>query len=68
LQWKEFLPFLVFFVILMSLLKWRPQYPWIIVVAALGMMYGVIMEKAVANESATPEMLKNIYPKMSTDI
>lgn len=42
-EMKEFLTFLPYFVVLMSLLKWKPSVPWIIVIAAIGVIHGVIM-------------------------
>ena len=42
---KEFLVFLPLFVILMTLSKWKPAVPWIIVIAAIGIIYGVIMKE-----------------------
>lgn len=57
MQEKEFFPFLVFFVALMSLLKWKPQVPWIIVIAILGIIYGAVMKECVADKNLTPKLL-----------
>lgn len=57
LQWKEFLPFLVGYITLMSLFKWNPKVPWIVAMAAAGILYGVIMKEAVGDDSLTPHML-----------
>lgn len=67
-QSKEFLCFLPFFLVLMSLLRWKPAVPWIIVVAALGIVYGVIMKEAVGDDTLTPKLLKDIYPKLATEV
>jgi hypothetical protein len=64
LQYKEFLPFLVFFVALMYLLKYKPQIPWIIVVAFVGIIYGVIMKEVVGNKDIQPLLLMDLYPQM----
>lgn len=66
LQWKEFIPFFIGFVFLMSLLKWKPQIPWIIVVAILGVIYGAIMHSAAPD--IAPETLGDIYPKMKNEV
>lgn len=57
-QMKEFLCFLPFFVVLMSLSKWKPAIPWIVVIAALGITYGVIMAEGIKNDDYTPKLLK----------
>lgn len=41
-DFKEFGPFLFFFVMLMSLLQYNPKRAWIIVVAAIGCIYGFV--------------------------
>lgn len=66
MQWKEFAPFLVFFILLMSLMKWVPGRPWIILVAILGIIYGAIM-KAWAADIA-PVVIGDIYPAMKTSV
>jgi hypothetical protein len=40
---KEFIPFLLFFAALFTLLKKRPGKPWIILIAFVGNIYGWIM-------------------------
>lgn len=65
---KEFLCFLPFFVVLMSLSKWKPAVPWIIVIAALGIIYGVVMKEAVADDTLTPKLLKDIYPTLASEV
>ena len=67
-QMKEFLCFLPFFVVLMSLSKWKPSIPWIIIIAALGIIYGVIMKEAVADDTLTPKLLKDIYPTLASEV
>ena len=44
MQEKEFYTFLPFFIILMTLLKWKPKIPWIIVIAVIGVIYGYALE------------------------
>lgn len=66
--WKEFLPFIVFFTALMILLKWKPNIPWIIVIAILGITYGYVMVDVVKDENLSPVLLSNIYPKMATEV
>ena len=61
-QWKEFFCFLPFYVSLMFLLKYKPQIPWIIVIAILGVIYGAIMKEGVADQKMTPVLLRDIYP------
>lgn len=73
---KEFLCFLPFFVVLMSLSKWKPSVPWIIVIAALGIIYGVIMAELVAAEGSkyedptnlTPKLLRDVYPSLVQEV
>jgi SulP family sulfate permease len=67
-QMKEFLCFLPLFVILMTLSKWKPAVPWIIVIAALGITYGVVMKQAVADPLYTPVLLKDIYPSLAGEV
>jgi len=74
---KEFLVFLPLFVILMTLSKWKPAVPWIIVIAAIGIIYGVIMKEIMEPDldvkswkkyQSTPVLLKNIYPSLSDKV
>ena len=75
-QMKEFLCFLPFFVVLMSLSKWKPAVPWIIVIAALGIIYGVIMAELVQTEglkyedpsNMTPKLLRDVYPSLVKEV
>lgn len=48
---------MLFFTVLMSLFAWKPTVPWIIVIAILGIVYGVVMKEAVADDTMTPMML-----------
>jgi hypothetical protein len=43
LEGREFGPFLVFFILLMYLMWWKPKMPWIILVALVGCIYGGIL-------------------------
>ena len=58
----------------MSLSKWKPAIPWIIVIAALGIVYGIIMRELVEPDTAyaaakfTPLLLKDKYPSLSKEI
>jgi len=58
----------------MSLSRWKPAVPWIIVIAALGIVYGMIMRLVVepdvkyADASYTPFLLKDKYPTLSSEI
>jgi hypothetical protein len=40
----EFVPFLIFFGVLMYLSKYLPGKPWIILIALLGIVYGFVMK------------------------
>jgi len=62
MQPKELLPFLVFFVLLMSLMKWVPGRPWIVLVAVLGILYGWITKTWAT--TVAPTILLDIYPAM----
>jgi MFS superfamily sulfate permease-like transporter len=59
----EFAPFLVFFIMLFSLSKFLPGRPWIILVAFLGLLYGVISEKCFPD--LKPTLLKDKYTDMT---
>jgi MFS superfamily sulfate permease-like transporter len=59
----EFAPFLVFFIMLFSLSRFLPGRPWIILVALLGLLYGVITEKWITD--IKPTLLKDKYTDMS---
>lgn len=67
-QWKEFFCFLPFYVSLMFLLKYKPQIPWIIVIAILGVIYGAIMKEGVNDPKMTPVLLRDIYPQLTTSV
>lgn len=55
----EFIPFLILFIALVSLLKNRPGKPWLILIAAVGMMYGIICSFLIP--SIKPTILKDLY-------
>ena len=61
-RFVEFTPFLIFFGILMYLSKYLPGRPWIILIALLGIIYGVVMAKFVP--SLKPTLLLDKYPEM----
>lgn len=63
LNWVIFLPFLIFFVSLFSLMKFLPGRPWIILIAALGNLYGIITN--VYLTGARPYLLQDKYPEMN---
>ena len=66
--WKDFFCFLPFFAVLMTLLRWKPSVPWIVIIAALGVIYGVIMEEVVGNIKYTPVLLREIYPSLAQEV
>lgn len=57
---NEYIPFLIFFVILFSLAKFLPGRPWIILIAFVGLIYGYFTDGS-ANK---PTLLKDVYPEM----
>jgi len=64
-QPKEFFCFLPFFVVLMSLSRWKPATPWIIVIASIGIIYGIIMRELVEPDifyAADGKLLPNPKP------
>ena len=59
----------------MSLSKWKPAIPWIIIIAAIGIIYGVVMKELVEPDITdptkllyTPRLLKHIYPSLSDKV
>lgn len=58
----EFVPFLVMYIMLMTLLKKLPGKPWIIFIAIVGMIYGFVTSLAFKN--IKPLLLKDKYPEM----
>ena len=58
----EFIPFFIFFVILMALAKYLPGKPWIVLIAIVGTLYGYIMTKFAP--SFKPTLLRDKYPEM----
>jgi MFS superfamily sulfate permease-like transporter len=62
LKAKEFAPFLIMYLILMSLKKIFPGKPWIIFIALVGMIYGFIT--SVFFKEIVPVLLKDKYPAM----
>lgn len=61
---KDFAPFLVFFITLFSLMKFLPGKPWIVPVALVGTIYGVIMN--AVGGAARPVLLRDEFPSMKT--
>jgi len=62
LDLKEFLPFLVLYLTLMTLMRLFPKRPWIIFIALVGMIYGFLTSHAFA--AAKPTLLMDLYPAM----
>lgn len=60
----EFVPFLVMYIMLMTLLKKLPGKPWIIFIAIVGMIYGFVTSLAFKN--IKPLLLKDKYPEMKS--
>ena len=60
---KEFVPFFILFVMLWSLLKFKPGKPWIVMIAFIGMAYGFITETFFPE--IKPFILKEAYPAMN---
>jgi SulP family sulfate permease len=58
----EFIPFLIMFIALFALLKVYPSKPWIIVIAVIGNIYGIITARYA--ENIKPKLLLDIYPDM----
>jgi MFS superfamily sulfate permease-like transporter len=59
---SEFVPFLILYLMLMSLMKFFPGKPWIIFIALVGMIYGYITVNFI-NE-IKPLILRDKYPTM----
>jgi MFS superfamily sulfate permease-like transporter len=62
LQLEVFLPFFIFFVTLFSLMKFLPGRPWIILIAVVGNLYGILVNKAIP--AIRPLLLQDKYPEM----
>lgn len=60
---KEFVPFLIMYIMLMTLLKVYKGKPWIIFIALVGMIYGFITS-IFFKDSIKPLLLKDKYPAM----
>ena len=60
LDLTAFVPFLLFFVCLFSLMKFFKGKPWIILIAILGCIYGY----AVSGTYMQPQLLREAYPAM----
>jgi MFS superfamily sulfate permease-like transporter len=58
----EFIPFLIMYLMLMSLLRYEPKKPWIIFVALVGMIYGFVT--SMFFKEIKPVLLKDKYPAM----
>lgn len=61
-QASEFVPFLILYVMLMSLMKYFPGKPWIIFIALVGMIYGYITVNFI--NDIKPLILRDKYPTM----
>jgi MFS superfamily sulfate permease-like transporter len=59
LQANEFVPFLIMYLMLMTLMKVYPGKPWIIFIALVGMIYGFIT--SVFFKEIKPLLLKDKY-------
>lgn len=59
---KEFIPFLVFFILLMALLMFDSKKPWIILTAFLGCVYGAVTNHLA--KDLRPELLHDRYPNL----
>lgn len=57
-----FVPFFLFFGALFSLMKFKPGRPWIILIAFLGNIYGILTNKAFTG--ARPLLLQDKFPEM----
>lgn len=62
----EFVPFLIFFGVLMYLSKYLPGRPWIILIALLGIVYGFVMKQFIP--SLKPTLLIDKYSDMGASI
>lgn len=62
LKWNEFIPFLIMFGTLFTLARKRPGKPWIILIAVVGMIYGLFTSHVTP--SIKPTLLKDAYPGM----
>jgi len=62
LDFKEFGPFLFFFVMLMGLLQYNPKRAWIIIVAAIGCIYGFVTSMWM--KDMQPVLLRDKYAAM----
>jgi len=62
----EFIPFLIFFGVLMYLSKYLPGRPWIILIALLGIVYGFVMKQFIP--SLKPTLLIDKYSDMGASI
>ena len=59
--------FLVTFIPLFFLSKYKPKIPWILIVCIAGIIFGVIVETTDSKEKGwAPDLLSDIYPEMST--
>ena len=59
---SEFVPFLIMFITLMTLLKVYKGRPWLILIAIIGMVYGIITKELIP--SIKPKLLGELYPEM----
>ena len=62
LSWTAFVPFLAMFACLMTLLKKFPKHPWIILIALVGNIYGLIVVNYIPG--IAPKCLVNLFPRM----
>ena len=61
LVWADFIVFLILFIVLMWLSKYRPGKPWIVLVAIVGVAYGWAITKW-GDDSMKPKLLRKLYP------
>ena len=64
-----FVVFLIFFIPLFFLSKYKPKIPWILIFCVIGIIFGVIIEATDSKEKGwAPDLLSDIYPNMSTKL
>ena len=63
ISWSDFAPFLVFFSMLFFLMKKFPGRPWMLVTAAVGIIWGVIVKEGEIDDLRCT-LLADLYPTL----
>jgi len=63
ISWRDFIPFLVFFFMLLFLMKRFPGKPWMLLTALVGIIWGIIVKEGEIDPIRCV-LLADLYPTL----